>query len=236
MKNKNKKSVCPNGKDPACIKCAVEQYKEFCAWLTKLSSKHSGDWRRQVVDVKDMDESKIKRMRKAVLAYMATDSLQVSSMSGITASTSRSAAGKAGPAIFMLTVPITSVFQVAPACCILPNQIQAAFPHITLQLGTVLGCKKCPTICCIINTTAALLPGNLHFFAAVAVGTLKEGYVRNVPLLQVPLIQSTSLATGREPFNTCYSQVPRVPTWGNITRLLAGLGRKYLPFLPVQLM
>jgi hypothetical protein len=37
------------------------------------------------------------------------------------------------------------------------------------------------------------------------VGTLEGGYVCNVPLLQVPQIQSTSLATGREPPNTCYS-------------------------------
>ncbi len=68
------------------------------------------------------------------------------------------------------------------------------------------------------------------------VGTLKGGYVRNIPLPRVFQIQSTSLATGREPPNTCYSQVPRVPTWGDITRLLAVWGRKYLPFLPVQLM
>ena len=68
------------------------------------------------------------------------------------------------------------------------------------------------------------------------VGTLEGGCVRNVPLPQVSQIQSASLATGREPPNTCYSQVPSVPMWGNITRLLAGLGRKYLPFLPVQLM
>ncbi len=68
------------------------------------------------------------------------------------------------------------------------------------------------------------------------VGTLKRGYVRNVPLPRVPQIQSTSLPFGREPPDTCYSQVPCVSTWGDITKLLAGLGRKYLPFSPVQLM
>jgi hypothetical protein len=68
------------------------------------------------------------------------------------------------------------------------------------------------------------------------VGTLERVYVHSVPLPRVPRIQSTSLTTGRELPNTCYSQVPHVPTWGNITRSLAGLGRKYLPFLPVQLM
>ena len=47
-------------------------------------------------------------------------------------------------------------------------QIQAAFPHITLQLGSVLGCSNCPAIRCVIDTAAALSTGNLHFFAAIA--------------------------------------------------------------------
>jgi hypothetical protein len=68
------------------------------------------------------------------------------------------------------------------------------------------------------------------------VGTLDGGYVHNVPLPQVPRVQSASLVTGRDTPNTCYSQVPCVPTWGDIARLLAGLGRKILPFSSVQLM
>ena len=62
------------------------------------------------------------------------------------------------------------------------------------------------------------------------VGTLKDGYVRNVPLPWVPQVQSASPMTG-----TCYSQVPRVPMWSDPTRLLAGLGRCILPFSPVWL-
>ena len=92
------------------------------------------------------------------------------------------------------------------------------------------------------------------------VGTLEGGYVRNVPLprvpriqtqvdvrmranthsdpsrcIQVPIprvprVQSASHMTG-----TCYSHVPRVPTWSDLTRLLAGLGRCILPFSPVWL-
>ncbi len=62
------------------------------------------------------------------------------------------------------------------------------------------------------------------------VGTLKGGYVHNVPLPRVPQVQSASHMTG-----TCYSQVPRVPTWSNLTRSLEGLGRIILPFSPVWL-
>jgi hypothetical protein len=62
------------------------------------------------------------------------------------------------------------------------------------------------------------------------VGTLERGYVRNVPLPRVPRVQRASHMTG-----TCYLHVPRVPTWSDLTRSLAGLGRCILPFSPVRL-
>jgi hypothetical protein len=42
------------------------------------------------------------------------------------------------------------------------------FPHIHLQLGTVLDCPNCPVIWCVVDTAAALSTGNFHFVAAVA--------------------------------------------------------------------
>ena len=62
------------------------------------------------------------------------------------------------------------------------------------------------------------------------VGTLEGGYICNVPLPRVPQVQSTSYLTG-----TCYSQVPCVSTWSDLTRPLAGLGRIILPFSCVWL-
>jgi hypothetical protein len=81
------------------------------------------------------------------------------------------------------------------------------------------------------------------------VGTLNDGYVRNVPLPRAPRIQSTSHMTcyGADTRNAvtepgtntdnCYSQVAHVPMWGNIMmRLLAGLDRcvcaRIIPFSP----
>jgi hypothetical protein len=63
------------------------------------------------------------------------------------------------------------------------------------------------------------------------VGTLKDGYVRKVPLPQAPRIQHTSHKT-TVAHNTCYlAQVPRIPTWSDLTRSLVGLGRRtLLPF------
>ncbi len=39
---KDKKVICPKGKDPGCIKCAAKQCKAFHARISKLCSRHSG--------------------------------------------------------------------------------------------------------------------------------------------------------------------------------------------------
>ncbi len=56
----------------------------------------------------------------------------------------------------------------APARQILPVPIQPSFPHITLQLGKVLGCSKCLSIHCVVDTATALNTGNLHYYTAIA--------------------------------------------------------------------
>jgi hypothetical protein len=63
------------------------------------------------------------------------------------------------------------------------------------------------------------------------VGTLKDGYVRKVPLPRAPQGQHANHVT-TELHDTCYlPQVPCIPTWSDLTRSLAGLGRKaLLPF------
>jgi hypothetical protein len=68
------------------------------------------------------------------------------------------------------------------------------------------------------------------------VGTLKDGYVHKVPLPQAPWIQRTSQQT-TVAHDACYlAQVPRIPTWSDLTRSLAGLGRKMLPPFSLALM
>ncbi len=66
---------------------------------------------------------------------------------------------------------------------------------------------------------------------AAAVGTLKDGYIQKIPLPRVPVllprvprIQSASHMCHTH--DTCYyEQVPRIPTWSDLVRSLAGLGR-----------
>ncbi len=58
------------------------------------------------------------------------------------------------------------------------------------------------------------------------VGTLKDGYIRRVPLPRVPQVQSTSpvacATTHMNPRHTGYLPVPRIPTWSNMLGLLTG--------------
>jgi hypothetical protein len=63
------------------------------------------------------------------------------------------------------------------------------------------------------------------------VGILKDRYIRKEPLPQAPRIQHAS-HTSHMIHDTSYlSQVPRIPTWSDLTRSLAGLGRRaLLPF------
>ncbi len=74
------------------------------------------------------------------------------------------------------------------------------------------------------------------------VGTLNDGYLHKVPLPRAPLIQSTDHVTchiqvTRDNPNTCYSQVPWIHAWSNLTRLLGCLGRTMIqPFAPIWLM
>ena len=163
---KNKKVVCLKATEPGIAKKAEAEYEAFRRRLAEARTKRGGNRRRKFVNFNEMNESDQKRMREQVLMTSSTSS-QSSTTSAITTSTSGSTPPVGGgPTVFMISVPAT-VLQ-SPARRTLPVQIQAAFPHITLQLGSVLGCSNCPAIRCVIDTAAALSTGNLHFFAAIA--------------------------------------------------------------------
>jgi hypothetical protein len=75
------------------------------------------------------------------------------------------------------------------------------------------------------------------------VGTLITGsyvrfpYLPRVPRLQSPVHMTCIMQITRDNPYTCYLQVLRIPTWSEISRSLAGLGRTtFLPFAPVWLL
>ncbi len=92
------------------------------------------------------------------------------------------------------------------------------------------GCTM--TMIAVMTTIAAIVT-----VAVTTVGTLNDGYIQKVPLPRVPVllprvprIQSASHMCHTH--DTCYyAQVPRIPTWSDLVRSFAGLGRSTLqPF------
>ncbi len=49
----------------------------------------------------------------------------------------------------------------------MPTAIHSNLPHIVMQFGTDLDCPNCPSICCAVDSYAALTTGNFHFFASL---------------------------------------------------------------------
>ena len=89
------------------------------------------------------------------------------------------------------------------------------------------------TRCCLPLHCYLVLP---TFVWLVVVGTLDDGYIRKVPLPKIPWIQNTSHMTnlcvvaGQQ--DNCYREYPHVPTWRNLNRMIAGLGRSILVLYP----
>ena len=157
--------VCPRKGEPQVVQAAENKFAEYKAKIKKGDKAKGGDKGKgkRSVEFKDLDDASKKKIRETVLAMAASDSSSTTS----TVSTI-SGASTAGPRVFMLSLPVPVFNITPPSRRVLPVPIQAAFPHITLQLGSSLGDSDCPAIRCVVDTAAALTTGNLHFFAALA--------------------------------------------------------------------
>jgi hypothetical protein len=172
------KIVCPRSSNPQVIKKAVERYVEFKDAQAKRGQKPKGKNRKEkMVEYKDLDERSKKKMRETVLAIIAEEK-----KAAITTTSSSSLISEPGPAVFMISTLLVPVFNITPpSCCVLPVPIQPALPHITLQLDLDIRCSNCPAIRCLVDTTAALTNGNLHFFTA-----LTKAYPHTIALIHSP--------------------------------------------------
>jgi hypothetical protein len=151
-----------------------------------LKQKKGG--RRKFVEFQDLKETSQKKYRETVFAMSATDGASTSStMPLVTTST----ASIGSPQIFMLSLPVPVFSMMPPTRCVLSIPIQAAFPHITLQLGSALSCGNCPAIRCDVDTAAALTTGDLHFFAAIA-----KAYLLIIASIHSPHDYSTITLSG----------------------------------------
>ena len=156
--------VCPMKDDPACIKRAEDHYKKYLESRRARGGRNPRDKsdatadtsKRQFTEYKDMTDKQRTKMHKDVLAATTSPAPPPTHSSSTV-----------GPAIFFMS-SVVQVLSAPPARRILPVPVQAAFPHLTIQLGSTLGCNNCPAIRCIIDTAAALTTGTFHFFAQIA--------------------------------------------------------------------
>jgi hypothetical protein len=187
------KITCPCSNNPQVIKNTEISFANYKAALkrvgsSKLKSNGGKKTGKRTIEFKDLDKRSQKKMRETMLAMSADIGSTASTIPSSVSSVSSGASG-AGPKVFMLSVPIFNI--TPPSCRVLLVPIQAAFPHITLQLGSVLSCAHYPTICCIVDTATALTTRNLHFFAALA-----KAYPHTVALIHSPKDYSPIILSG----------------------------------------
>ena len=150
--------VCPNANAPGVCTEAARAYEE---WHEKFKSKRRQRKPNCSIDYNTLSERNKEKVKEAVLASLASDDAIRSSP----ATTPLGSCKK--PMILVANVVVLS--SASPTRAILPVPIVSNFPHIHLQLATVLNCPYCPVIWCVVNTAAALSTGNFHFVAAVAI-------------------------------------------------------------------
>jgi hypothetical protein len=170
------KITCPRASDPAVVETAKKKYEEFRR--TRNDGTNGGGRRRGKRGNQDSGNAPKK---KPVLAADAS-SISSNTTSSVTTVSTNTSGQVGGPQVFMLSLPVPVFSMTPPSRRVLPVPVQAAFPHITLQLGLVLNCGNCPAIRCVVNTAAALTTGNLHFFAEIA-----KAYPHTVASIHSPL-------------------------------------------------
>jgi hypothetical protein len=217
------KVTCPRASDPAVVESAKKKYEDFKR--NRGTAPTSGGRRRGKRGNQDSGDAPKK---KPVLAADAS-SISSNTTSSVTTVSTNASGQVGGPQVFMLSLPVPVFSMTPPSRRVLPVAIQAAFPHITLQLGTVLGCGNCPAIRCVVDTAAALTTGNLHFFAEIA-----KAYPHTVASIYSPddyspITLSGIVQQGGESVTTDLSvgfqfHLPYLTREGNPTSLIVATG------------
>jgi hypothetical protein len=167
--------ICPNQDVPGIREHAARNIEKM---RRNHKKKHVQNQKRKnlgTANFADFDEAGQKRIREQCLAAIQGHdvSSSASTMSSVTGpGSSAPSAGhirrrsSGGPRIFVVNVPIF-----AASTPLKPQMliwIQSNLPHIAIKFGQDLDNSHCPTICCAVDTCAALTTDSFHFFAAIA--------------------------------------------------------------------
>jgi hypothetical protein len=131
---KNGIVVCPNADKPGVREAAQAAYEK---WLNKNRSRRSNRKHNcDTVDYDKLSDANKAKIRKAVLASMANETL--------TSSPSASPDAKSNKKPMILIFNVVVLSSATASRSILPAPIVSNFPHIHLQLGTDFDCPNCP--------------------------------------------------------------------------------------------
>jgi hypothetical protein len=167
--------VCPSKDNPGVREnaaCNIERMRK------NRKKRHAQNSKRKnlgTASLSDFDEQGKKRITKQVLASM-TSSRTVGKNSSVALSVSTLCSpsnhdrsyGRGGGGGVVLVTDVVPLAAGLPLKRAMPISIQSNLPHISLQFGPNLDCSNCPSICCAVDSRAALTVGNFHVFASVA--------------------------------------------------------------------
>ena len=146
---------------------------------------------------------------------------------------SRTAAGCHFPLVVVVVV-VTIMTAIVIVVVVFVPSLSSSSSSLPVAIVVVVVVSRCATAhrvvtVAIVVAVAIVIVVDVvfaHRAVVIIVGTPKDGYLRKVPLPRVPLRQSTEHVTAsavtRVPHRTCYLQVPRVPTWGDLINSLFG--------------
>ena len=134
--------------------------------------RHANNLKRKnlgTANLSDFDEEGQQRIREQVLHAQGDQSSVTSSVSTPSSPSDCGrgrGCGRGGGVILVADVVVLAAG--SPLKRVMPISIQSNLPHIVLQFGANLDCPNCPSICCAVDSCAALTTGNFHFLALVA--------------------------------------------------------------------
>ncbi len=124
------------------------------------------------INYADLPESIRQRMQEQILLADAFDGTSKTSSVTNPSTLTPSAAGcgctHSNGYGLILVIDVPCLAAGSPLKKMTSITIQSTLPHIVLQFGPDMHTANCPSICCAVDTCAALTTGNFHFFSTVA--------------------------------------------------------------------
>ena len=171
--------VCPNQNNPGIRDNAKRNIERMKMNRQKRHRQNTKRKNLGTANYSDFDSAGQDRIREQVLISLKNGNREVSDTTSIASSVTTPSSivptnrqggpgGKVanGSRIFIVDVPVLAA---GPSLKpLMPIAIHSNLPHIVMQFGTTLDCPNSPSVCCAVDSCAALSTGNFHYFASLA--------------------------------------------------------------------